>query len=340
MCTTAKQDEGIGGLFLPFRVVGYIASFIKAKSDYNLLLNMYKAFESIHGDGYEDRFLYYKREIQSRIAMLAMDDVIRNRKHINTHTLTDREIMYIFDCYYCDPAVIMYGEETYEYIDENTYIVNTTQMQHIDNEFIDCSDFTDTLALPYLGIQFGLSDPSNIHMYKKIRLLEEAFRLNSTNLLTYIKDNIFLSPDMPLYIYMKHNHQIYAPNWYSLADNDLLLELCREFDILPIVLAMAIGGRHRQCLFSEDHLKYVVQPNLSVVKKIVPQYINASSKVVEYEDYYDDNAFVRSGDVLTPYMYWQSTYITQVKLFLLGEDTKIIKVMGNEEIGEYLQGLE
>ena len=328
-------------LILPPSVVGYIASFIKVNFDSTLLLNMYKAFESIAYEsvaceGYEDPLCYYKADVQSYIAYLAEDGVIFDERDANCG-LTQRDIMYLFDCLYCESTVIMYGEATYEDLGD-ICIVNTVRAQHIDHEFLDCSEMTETLALP--GIQFGLSDDLNIKMYKYIRLLEEALRLKSTALLAYMKDKLVISPDMLLYIYIKHNHQVYAPDWYSLAADDLLLEMLKEVGVLPAVLGLAISGQRPHHAYSEAALKNVVHYNFEVVKKIVPRYIDSTSAVIPYENFVADSPFGFSTDLLTPRDYWQTTYKYQVQVSALGEETKIIEVVGSEEIGAYLLEME
>ena len=340
--TTADQATGINGLFLPAHLVGYIASFLKVNFDSNLLLNLYKAFESITYAGEEDPLGYYKADVQTQIAALAVDGVILDERDAECG-LTQREMMYIFDCYYCDPAVIMYGEETYERLSADLCLVDTTQMQHIDNEFLDCSEFTEQLVdqqRPYYGIKFGLSDAINIKMYKYIRLLEEALRLKSTGLIAYMKDKMVISPDMLAYIYIKHNHQVYAPEWYSLAADDLLLELLNDLGVLPAVLGMAIRGDRFQYVHCEYALKNVVNFNLEAVKKIVPAYISASSQVIAYQDFWDESEHAGFVDTISPYGYWQSTYNSQVRLSPLGEESRLIQVTGSDEIGVYLKGLE
>jgi len=330
--------QGINGLFLPAHLVGYIGSFIKTNFDSNLLLNLYKAFESITYDGDEDPLGYYKADVQAQIAALAVDGVIFDERDVECE-LTQREIMYVFDCYYCDPSVIMYGEETYEDLGD-ICIVNTDHMRHIDYEFLDCSEFTENLALPYMGIQFGLSDELNIKMYKYIRLLEEALRLKSTGLIAYMKDKLVITPDMLLYIYIKHNHEIYAPDWYSLAADDMLLSLCKEVGVLPAVLGMAISGNRCHCVYSEAALKNVVEPNLAVVKKIVPNYISASSQVLTYDEFWDDDERRHFVTMTAPYYYWLGTYTCQVGVSVLGEENRFIKFTGSDAIGVYLKGLE
>jgi hypothetical protein len=334
----AQEQQGINGLFLPPHLVGYIGSFIKTNFDSNLLLNLYKAFESITYEGDEDPLGYYKADVQTYIAALAVDGIILD-EHDTKFGLTQREIMYIFDCYYCDPGAIMYGEETYEDIGD-ICIPNNDHMRHIDHEFLDCSEFTDQLALPYMGIQFGLSDELNIKMYKYIRLLEEALRLKSTGLIAYMKDKLVISPDMLLYIYIKHNHEVYAPDWYSLAADDLLLELLNEAGTLPAVLGLAIEGKRLHYVCSESALKNVVRYNLEVVKKIVPHYIKADSLVVPMENYYDVGDYPHYfTNMFTPYSYWQMTKTSNVQMSALGEESRVIEVLGSEEIGAYLQEL-
>jgi hypothetical protein len=336
----AGPSVAVPSLLLPSHLVGYIASFIKINFDSNLLLNMYKAFESVACESFEDPLCYYKAEVQAQLAALAIDGVILDERDAE-FGLTQREMMYVFDCYYCDPAVIMYGEETYEIIGD-TCLVDTTRMQRIESEFLDCSEFTEQLVeqRPYYGIKFGLSDAINMKMYKYIRLLEEALRLKSTSLIAYMKDKMVISPDMLVYIYIKHNHQVHAPDWYSLASDDLLLSLLNEMGVLPEVLGMAICGNRFHYVHCEEALKNVVLYNLEAVKKIVPAYISASSQVIAYEDFWDDDERRHIVTMTAPYYYWLGTYTSQVQLSPLSEPSRLIPVLGSDEIGVYLKGLE
>jgi hypothetical protein len=343
---------------LPAHLVAYIGSFIKVnvKSEdnsrhTNLLLNLYKAFECIACESvayeYESidyqaaHLREYQAEVQSHLAALVVDLVLLEKCDY-AYKLTQREIMYLFDCYYCDASVIMYGEETYEDIGQDVCVVDTTQMQHIQNEFLDCSEFTETLALTQMGAQLGLADDFNIKTYKYIRLLEEALRTKSTGLYAYMKANIGILPDMLLYIYIKHNHKLYAPKWYSLASDYLLVGLLDKAGILPIVLAMAISGKRDHYAGSEAALHNVVESNLSVVKQIVPLYISPESAVIPYENYeeYEEYEQYHYNELLTPYKYWQATYQDQTQLYVWGGPNKIIQVVGDEAIGAYLQRFE
>ena len=282
MTTTSAGPSGL--CLLPLHLISYIVRFIKYNYTANILLNMYKAFECIYPEA--DPLAEYKDAVQYRIVCHVRDSYIfrpHDDKTSFVTGLTNREIMYLFDCYYGDAQVIMYGEETYETIGDSS-IVDTTRMIQIEHEFLDCSYLTELLAQPYMGIQFGLNDDLNISMYKYIRLLEEALRLKSPGLIAFIKKHLVMSPDMLLYIYIKHNHQVYAPDWYSLAADDLLLELCKEAGILPTVLRLAINGKRYAHVFTERALKNVVEYNLTVVQKIVPHYISASSAVLPYDD--------------------------------------------------------
>ena len=293
-------------ILLPPSVIGYIASFIRTNFASELLLNLYKAFESINGEGYEDPLVDYKAEVQSRVAYLAIDGVFLDERE-TSYALTDREIMSIFDCYYCDPGVIMYGEETYEAIGD-ILIVDTQHKRMIDNEFMDCSEYTESLALPYMGIQFGLSDDLNIKMYKYIRLLEEALRLKSHELLRYMKEWLVLSPDMLMYVYIKHNNPLYAPTWFSLAADDILLELLKDAGLLPAVLGLAIAGVCNPYISDSQN---AVMANLAVVKKIVPRYIGVLDEVIPYKmpykEYFDEYNVL---ELMSPLKYWKTMYET------------------------------
>ena len=349
--STGAAATSIPPILLPAHLVAYIGSFIKPNyntydsnlHNKNIFLNLYKAFESIACKSIacdEDPLRYYKAEVQSQLAALAVESVILEEDY--SYGLSPRDIMYIFDCFYCDSQVIMYGEETYENLGDDLSIVDTTHMQHIDNEFLDCSEFTETLALTHLGMQPGLADEINIKLYKYLRLVEEALRLKRTGLIAYTKVMMtpFLFADILLYIYIKHNHTLYAPKWYSLAEDDCLLALLNEAGVLPAVLGMAISGKRNYYVFSEAALKNVVEPNLAVVKKIVPHYISADSKVIPYDDFWDEDERRHFVTMTAPYYYWLSTYTTQVGVSVLGEENRFIKFTGSDEIGAYLQGLE
>jgi hypothetical protein len=316
-------------ILLPPSVIGYIASFIRTNFESELLLNMYKAFESIHGEGYEDPLVDYKAEIQSYIVDLAVDGVFLDERKI-AYTLSNREIMYVFDCYYCDPGVIMYGEETYEAIGD-ILIADTQHKRMIDNEFMDCSEYTESLALPYMGIQFGLSDDLNIKMYKYIRLLEEALRLKSRDLVSYMKEWLVLSPDMLMYIYIKHNNPVYAPTWYSLATDDMLLGLLKDAGVLPAVLGLAISGKSNPYI-SDYH--NTVNANLAVVKKIVPRYIGALDEVVPYKDYLEGG---NDAEFMSPLRYWRTMFTTELEDTTTEEAERYVILVGTEEFGVYLE---
>jgi hypothetical protein len=163
-----------------------------------------------------------------------------------------------------------------------------------------------------------MMEDMNISMYRYIRLLEEALRMKSAPLLAYIKDFLGISPNMLLYIYIKHNHPLYAPKWFSLADDDMLLKLCYEGDVLPAVLDLAIGFKRIQDVYSNTSLDNVVQPNLAAVKKIVPGFVDP------LDLFETDN---ETGMVM-PYDAWNSD--ANVKEHL------IVNLAGSKAIGEYL----
>ena len=350
--STSASTSAAPPILLPAHLVAYIGSFIKANyNSYvsnlpkkNIFLNLYKAFESIACKSIacdEDPLRYYKAEVQSHLAALAVESVILEEEDYS-YGLSPRDIMYVFDCFYCDSKTIMYGEETYINLGEDLSIVDTTHQKHIDHEFMDCSEFTETLALTHSGMLPGLEDEINIKLYKYIRLLEEALRLKRTGLIAYTKDMMTptLFADMLLYIYIKHNHTLYAPKWYSLAADDGLLALLNEAGVLPAVLGMAISGKRDYYVCSEAALKNVVKPNLAVVKKIVPAYISASSQVLPIDEFWDDDERRHFVTTAAPYYYWLSTYTSQVGVSVLGEENRFIKLTGSDDIGEYLQGLE
>jgi len=350
-----EEDGGIGGMFLPPTVLGYIASFINVYTpvsavlvdrmydlfqvdlyrecrewEMDVLLNMYKAFECFDQSG--DPLAAYKHSVQNYIVYLAIAKLPGERSSI--FDLTNREIMYIYDCLYCDERVIMYGEHLSVDSDsansdsvEASYLYKESdqaepKLMHygeherfIDSEFMDCSEFTDNLFPPHNELEeYGLPEDMNISMYKYIRLLEEALRLKSAPLLAYIKDFLGISPNMLLYIYIKHNHPLYAPKWFSLANDDMLLKLCYEAEVLPAVLDLAIGFKRIQDVSNKQNVIH----NLAAVKKIVPGFVDPLDL---FETDY-------TTGMVMPYDAWNSD--ANVKEHL------IVNLAGSKEIGEYL----
>ena len=352
-----KQEEegGIGGMYLPPTVLGYIASFINVYTpvsavlvdrmydlfqvdlyrecrewEMDVLLNMYKAFECFDQSG--DPLAAYKHSVQNYIVYLAIAKLPGERSSI--FDLTNREIMYIYDCLYCDERVIMYGEDLRVDSDsadsdsaEASYLYKESdqaepKLMHyneherfIDSEFMDCSEITDNLSTPHNVLEeYGLMEDMNISMYRYIRLLEEALRMKSAPLLAYIKDFLGISPNMLLYIYIKHNHPLYAPKWFSLADDDLLLDLCHEAEVLPAVLDLAIGFKRIRNVSNKQNVIH----NLAAVKKIVPRYVDALD-LFETDD---------ETGMVTPYNAWNAD--VNIK------DHLIVNLTGSKEIGKYL----
>jgi hypothetical protein len=116
--------------------------------------------------------------------------------------------------------------------------------------------------------------------------------------------------------------------------------LLNELGVLPAVLGLAISGDRFHYVHCEEALKNVVNHNIAVVKKIVPAYISASSQVIAYDDFWDHDERRHFVTMTAPYYYWLGTYTSQVQLSPLGEESRLIKVAGSDEIGVYLKGLE
>jgi hypothetical protein len=311
--------KGIGGIFLPAHLVGYIASFCKATYDISILVNLYKAFESIEYEGYEDPLFGYKDLIQHYIAALAIPEVYGENE--NDRSLTKREIMYVIDVAYNETDEIVYGLEP-----KNSHI------KWIDDELADCSYFADYFGLE--GLRFGFCKAFGMTIYRHIRLLEEALRTKSLGLLTYMVNEDWIYPTMLAYIYCKHNNARYAPTEDYLSNNKLWLELLRRNGMLNIILGLAIGGIREHTVYSTPALHNIVRPNLAMVKQIVPAYIKASAPVAYLYPY-----STHPYDAVNNYEYWQECFQLEVRVYQLGqtEAVKTFVAEGDREIGEYLQ---
>ena len=284
-------------MLLPPTVIGYIASFLQSddRVQMDALLNMYKAFEcfDVNGDPYREC-------AQTYIAYLALAYI--SHKGDNAFNLTNREIMYVYDCIYCDVQTIMYGD-----------LPSKEAERFVDNEFLDCSELTEDMYIPQHELEYDrVDDVMNIKTYKYIRLLEEALRLKSTQLLAYMKKSACITPSMLFYVYIKHNHPLYAPKWFSLAADDLLLELCHEAGVLQSVLQLAIGNKRSDDEYAPPN---DVRHNLETVIKIVPRYFDAT----DLFDIDDETSRV------TVYNAWNA-----------GAGVNIKDLTGSKEIGKYL----
>ena len=327
---------GIGGLFLPPRLIGYIGSFMKAQNNSDMLLNLYKAFAIL--DGPTDPLKYYKEEVLCYIAGPAMDGIY-GKNDYGKYTLNHEEIMYIFDAFYGNSDALIYGD-AYRLLEnpgtlQLMEIVDEKKCQFIDDEFKHCSAITDNLGV---SMHLGLSDDLDAMTYKFILLLEEALRTKSRDMLAYIKKIIGITADMLMYLYVKHTHQLYAPRTFCLATDDTLLELCWEAGILPQILQLAIGGKRHGVVYSEAGLSNIIQTNLAVVKKIVPAYIGFT----EMMPYWNADGIYGNADIdmITPYSYWLMTYQTEVTIMneFMALDFSIEEriITGNDAIGAYL----
>jgi hypothetical protein len=311
--------KGIGGMFLPAHLVGYIASFCKATYDISILLNIYKAFESFECEGDEDPLFGYKDLIQHYIAALAIPDVYGENE--NDRSLTKREIMYVYDVAYCVTEDIIYGLEP-----------KNSHRKWIDDEQADCVRFAHYFGVG--GLRFGICTGIDTMIYKHTRLLEEALRTNSQGLLTYMRNEDWIYPAMLAYIYCKHNNARYAPAEDYLSNNPLWLDLLKEHGMLNMILGLAIGGIREHTVYSMPALHNIVQPNLAMVKQIVPAYIQASAPVAYLYPY-----STHPHGAVNNYEYWQQCFLLEVKVYKLGylKPVETFLAEGESEIGEYLK---
>lgn len=305
---------------------------------YDIILNVYKAFECFV---YEDALWDYKKNIQHCIANYVFGEVLEQLQTsqypkpetpLSWYNPTDREIMYVYDVLWCNPHALLHGEH---------YVTN---MQEIQRELFDCNYYIDSLLPKCEFYKFG------DHDIPAIRMLEEAMYNNSSEFINCLMESGLCNTRMYFYIYFKHNHKMRVNMHRSLANSDmlckLLLESCSYSD-KNLLLQIAIGGLLIKNSHSIDLFNNVIEPNLAMVKKMVPEYFKkneeipcflgelSGKKILALRPNEFDMALIPT--FRTPFAFWKDYCNRQVyKPSFLSYHFIQNFAIKNEEIGAYL----
>lgn len=327
---------------------------------YDIILNVYKAFECFAGLEEEDALWDYKKNIQHFIANYLFGEVLQQLQVIGCnwwlsklddlstpysdfslvwYNSTDREVMYFYDVLFGNPQFILNSNK-----DNDPLRVN------IGKELFDCHYYVSRLQPEY-------NDYSEvfvtIHDIPVIRLLEEALYNKSTDCINCLMQSGLYNKHMLLYIYIKHNHKVWGANERrSLADSDLLFDyLLKDADLSKsLLLEVAIGGLTIKNTNVNHFYNNVVNPNLALVKKMVPEYFQRDEEILSLlgEIAYNNsiNLFeMRPNEFslnayaayLTPYDLWKGYINRQLFAPIFGNGKYDVYVNPrNKEIGEYL----
>jgi hypothetical protein len=301
-------------LMLPVSIINQVVSF--HETDPNFVLSLYKAFLWLEDSWYKTRIL----EHLANIAYAAIQPII----DIRSFKLIDREVMYMYDVLFGNIETLLYGDE-----------FEMEHMRHIDNEFVDCTRLIGDLnQKQYFDVNIAGFINNTNHTY--VRLLEEAIISKSENLLKCIKAH-FYDEWMCLYLFLKQTHQVYKNPLYEATDEELFQLISdANMTIITLVLRSAISGERREIIWNNYNGDNVVDPNLQMVKKIVPAIIPYGHQLFAVykpsaasTDEVDPDDFV----YLSPFEYWRKF------------DNKVIDFRGggaiyterDEAIGKYLR---
>jgi hypothetical protein len=166
-------------------------------------------------------------------------------------------------------------------------------------------DFSSNEMTAFLNCVYFLEDSQilssgdniNITHLKYILEFEKAL-LEKNKALVLILSSLFITNDMLLFVYIKHNHLLYKPNeeQLRLEDSDMLIDLviCRDGNMVSELLFLAISGEINSTIICSQQGKCdlvkllaisgeinsaticsqqgecdLVKPNLFTVKKIL-----------------------------------------------------------------------
>jgi hypothetical protein len=227
---------------LPIGVLQYIIQFHAGHPE--LVVNMYKAFAPATDD--TEVMHFYKTKAQTYLNDLAYGTLVLLPQSNYFDALTDGEIIRVYDA--------IFNSETLQYDD------------HTLNEFMDCTGLIADLD-SYLP--FG-SNHINLRALPRIQLLEAALLTKSQALLDCVKFNFYESW-MALYIYFKHNHQVYGAS-AALTNDTGLLDLLFEFsraETLTTLLGCGVLGWYSNNYVLRHNTNNVVNPNLALTKRVL-----------------------------------------------------------------------
>lgn len=331
-------------------IIKYILTFLSEKyypDEANIILSVFKAFNSFpkfDAEDTEDPLREYKLRVQQYIACLVWSEVyVQLPEKPEKYSLTDFEVMYLYETFYGDLQTIQYGDR-----EKMDISVIMRHEQHVDMEFMDITILMeDSIPDP----RFYLDDEGllNIKYLRFIRLVEQALLDKSEHLLDCILTTEMFESHLSMslmYIYLKHNHAVYAPKYNSLASDETLIALLLKNEVTrPIIARVAISGLHQlfevKSATAAHPLSFnIVLPNLAVVKQIIPTHIAPSELIPYWTDEpndADDYAGYFSVPLLPIELWKQYNNIQTVHIPSLKTPDIVRALEKNQDIGEYLQ---
>lgn len=309
-------------LMLPVSIINQVISFHETEPDF--VLSLYKAFLYLD-DG------WYKTRILEHLVNIAWAD-IKLEIDIDDFSLTDREVMYVYDVLFGDIDTMLYGNEQ----DDCEFGLKQIKHKlHIDNEFLDCINLIGTLnvkqcfEIDMSGFIGGLS-------HKYLRLLEEAIISKSENLLKCIKYN-FYDEWMCLYLFIQQTHRVYKNPSFEATDEQLFQLISdANMSIICLVLRAAISGERQQTVWNNHSANNVSNPNLEMVKKIVPAIIPYAHRLFEVCYNLDMDADAEDIEYVTPFEYWKHFENESID-YRDSSSSNSIYMERDEAIGQYLK---
>ena len=308
---------------LHYHLMDYIISF--REKDPNFILNLYKAF--LHEA--DDPLCLYKARILNLLSRIAYATLSNTTTfQLSEFSLSEREIMYIYDVKFGDEKILLTGAGT-STAGKMTISVETDKefddIKALMNEHLYSRDYNP--AFQYVKRY----NPTTL--LKHIRLLEAALFSQSEELIRCILVNCY-DWHMAIYIYIKYNNPKYKnrhfavradmPQFYSRL-LELLLDVEPQFKdhINSLVLRMAIGGIHRRKVYrhkdEKDWQENIVLPNLQIVKALVPDYISPLDAVLCFTVCYAACDREDEDFRVTPLDYWRR-YDNSVQSILIRDN--------------------
>ena len=206
--------------------------------------------------------------------------------------------------------------------------------------FEECVDFINSNV--YLDFDFDKlcyeNEKEKEFIFRNIIILENVL-LNTTqesNLeLSMLLEKGIITLEVLWIIYIKYNHKFHSPNDEKrITENgiliDLFIKICSK-DELNEFLQIAIEGCRNEITYRMRDFYDYVNPNLYVVKYLVPKYINNNDIILSVEK-------VDKIKTFTPLEFWHST--RNYTWAVYGETEKKYEYNKDETIREYLESLD
>ena len=235
----------------------------------------------------QDDFFYFKLNAEEN-CMSRIHFHIKNNSGVNCNINTDVDINYDN----CDENDKHYFDTLYSFLKkrndfEDMYWFMEDTMNKL-SRFYEVNKYKEYTFRHMLMLEDALSNPDN-----------------SINLLTMIKQGQITS-ELLWITYVKHNHYHNHSNPIQLKDNKMLISLIIDTfskEELKLFLQYAIAGCRTSITYRMRDFYNYIHPNLTVVKMIVPKYIDYMEEILcDFQvNTHDEND--RKEKVMRPFMF-------------------------------------